>query len=118
MMNEKERMARLIIEEHRALTRSLHTMPDIHTFFQRHMCEWMPCSPGSYSEEIVREFYASYAATLRGSIENLAKPTTQPPLKATLVCGFSVDISEATIRRFIYGPGHTLAINMGKFDYR
>jgi len=101
MMNEKERMSRLIIEEHWALTCSLHTVPDIHALFQRHMCEWMARSPGSYSEEIVKEFYASYTATFRGSIERLAKPATQPPLKDTLVDGFSVDISETTIRRFL-----------------
>uniref|UniRef100_M1DE44 Integrase core domain containing protein n=1 Tax=Solanum tuberosum TaxID=4113 RepID=M1DE44_SOLTU len=53
--------------------------------------EW---SPGSYSEEIVREFYASYAATVRNSISKQAKPAAQPPLESTLVRGFPVDISE------------------------
>ncbi|KAK4709731.1 hypothetical protein R3W88_004244 [Solanum pinnatisectum] len=93
-------------------------MPEIHALFQRHWCEWMARSPGSYIEEIMREFYAFYAATIQGSINRRAKPTAQPPVTATLVRGFSVDISEATIRRFIYRPGHTLAISTGKFDYR
>ncbi|KAK4731644.1 hypothetical protein R3W88_024632 [Solanum pinnatisectum] len=75
------------------------------------MCKWMAHSPGSYSEEIVREFYASYAATIRGSISKWAKPTAQPPLEATLFWGFTVDISETTICRFIYGTDHTLPIN-------
>uniref|UniRef100_M1DYQ6 Integrase core domain containing protein n=1 Tax=Solanum tuberosum TaxID=4113 RepID=M1DYQ6_SOLTU len=46
------------------------------------------------------------------------KPATQDPLKCSLVLGFSVDISEATIYRFLYGPSHTLAINTVELDYR
>jgi len=65
----------------------------------------------------VREFYASYAATLRGLIEKWAKPAAQPPLKAIVVRGFSVDISEAVIHRILYGLGYTLVINTAEFDY-
>uniref|UniRef100_M1DX05 Integrase core domain containing protein n=1 Tax=Solanum tuberosum TaxID=4113 RepID=M1DX05_SOLTU len=118
MLTEKEKIARLVTEEHRVLTGSLHTMPDIHQLFQKHKCEWMAPSPGAFGEERVREFYASYAATLRGSIDRRSKPATQAPLTATLVHGFSVDISETTIRKFLYGPSHTLPINTTKFDYR
>ncbi|KAG5595082.1 hypothetical protein H5410_036314 [Solanum commersonii] len=74
MLNEKEKMALLIIEEHRVLMGSLHMVPDIHRLFQNHKCEWMGKEPGTYSEEIVREFYASYAAILRGSIHRNANP--------------------------------------------
>ncbi|KAG5599893.1 hypothetical protein H5410_031263 [Solanum commersonii] len=76
--------------------------------------------PGTYSKVIVREFYASYVATLRGSIHQNAIPTAQPPLTATLVRKFSVDISETTIRRFLYGPGpdHSWALNTAEFDYK
>uniref|UniRef100_M1DWG7 Integrase core domain containing protein n=1 Tax=Solanum tuberosum TaxID=4113 RepID=M1DWG7_SOLTU len=77
-------MARLITEEHRVLTRSLHTVPEIHRLFQRHKCEWMAREPGTYSEEIVREFYDSYAATLQGSIHKNDRHTAQAPLTATL----------------------------------
>ncbi|KAG5580782.1 hypothetical protein H5410_051409 [Solanum commersonii] len=66
MNNAKEKMARTITKEHRVLTRSFHTIPDILQFFQRHKCEWMAHDPGTYSKEIVQEFYPSYAATLRG----------------------------------------------------
>uniref|UniRef100_M1DNZ0 Integrase core domain containing protein n=1 Tax=Solanum tuberosum TaxID=4113 RepID=M1DNZ0_SOLTU len=110
-------MARLVNEERRVLRGSLHTMPDIHELFQWHRCKWMARSTGFFSEEIVREFYAPYAATLRGSIDRRENPSAQPPLKATLVCGFSIYISETTIRRFLYGPGNTLSINTAKFDY-
>ncbi len=68
MINDKEKMARIVTEERRVLTGSLHTVPDIHRLFNLHKCDWMARDPGTYSEEIVREFYASYAATLRGSI--------------------------------------------------
>ncbi|KAK4737225.1 hypothetical protein R3W88_000922 [Solanum pinnatisectum] len=104
-------MARLVIEERRVLTGSLHTAPDIEELFRRHRCGWMARPSGTYREEIVREFYVSYAATIRGSINKRAKPADQPPLEATLVRGCTVDISETTLRRFIYGPANTLPIN-------
>ncbi|KAG5595790.1 hypothetical protein H5410_037022 [Solanum commersonii] len=120
MVNEKQKMARLITEERRVLTGSLHTVPDIHRLFNLHKCDWMARDPGTYSEEIVREFYASYAATLRGSISKRSKPLAQDPLTSTLVRGCPVDISPATIRRFLYGPtaGHSWSLNTAKFDYR
>ncbi|KAG5591028.1 hypothetical protein H5410_041542 [Solanum commersonii] len=39
---------------------------------------------GTYSEEMVREFYASYATTLRGSISKRLKPIAQDPLTSTM----------------------------------
>ncbi|KAG5580774.1 hypothetical protein H5410_051401 [Solanum commersonii] len=94
-------MARIIMEEHRVLTRSFHIIPDILQLFQRHKCEWMAHDPGTYSEEIVREFYASYAATLRGRIHKNTKATTQDLLTSTMVRGVSVDLSHTTISRFL-----------------
>uniref|UniRef100_M1DXG5 Integrase core domain containing protein n=1 Tax=Solanum tuberosum TaxID=4113 RepID=M1DXG5_SOLTU len=38
--------------------------------------------------------------------------------QATLVRKFSIDISETTIHRFIYGPAHTLPIDTAEYDYR
>uniref|UniRef100_M1DWJ5 Integrase core domain containing protein n=1 Tax=Solanum tuberosum TaxID=4113 RepID=M1DWJ5_SOLTU len=69
----------------------------------------MARDPGTYSEEIVREFYASYAATLRGLISKRSKPLAQDPLTSTMVRGCPVDISPATISLFLYGPttGHS-----------
>uniref|UniRef100_M1DVK8 Integrase core domain containing protein n=1 Tax=Solanum tuberosum TaxID=4113 RepID=M1DVK8_SOLTU len=69
MQNQKEKAARLIIEERRVLTGILHTILDIHQIFYLHKCDWMARDHGTYSEEIMREFYASYAATLRGTLE-------------------------------------------------
>ncbi|KAG5572101.1 hypothetical protein H5410_061867 [Solanum commersonii] len=120
MVNEKQKMARLITEERRVLTGSSHTVPDIHQLFNLHKCDWMDRDPGTYSEEIVRELYASYAATLRGSISKRSKPLAQDPLTSTLVRGCPVDISPAMIRRFLYGPtaGHSWFLNTAEFDYR
>uniref|UniRef100_M1DI46 Integrase core domain containing protein n=1 Tax=Solanum tuberosum TaxID=4113 RepID=M1DI46_SOLTU len=120
MLNEKEKMARLITEEHIVLTGTLHTILDIHRLFQLRRCDWMARDPGTYSKEIVWEFYASYAATLRGLIDKWFKPTCQDPITSTMVRGFPVDISHTTINRFLYGPSpdHTWALNMAKFDYR
>ncbi|KAG5632062.1 hypothetical protein H5410_003779 [Solanum commersonii] len=80
-------MARLITEERRVLMGSLHTVPNIHRLFNLHKFDWMARDPGTYSEEIVWEFYASYAATLRGSISKRSKPLAQAPLTSTLVRG-------------------------------
>ncbi|KAG5600404.1 hypothetical protein H5410_031774 [Solanum commersonii] len=86
-------MARLITEERRVLTESLHIVPDIHRLLNLHKYDWMARDPGTYSEETMREFYASYAATLRGSISK---------------------------RRFLYGPtaGHSWSLNTAEFDYK
>ncbi|KAG5632583.1 hypothetical protein H5410_004300 [Solanum commersonii] len=113
-------MARLIIEERRVLTGSLHTIPNIHRLFKFHKYDWMVRGPMTYSEEIVREFYTFYAVTLRGSISKQSKPTTHDPLTSTMVRGCPVNISHATINHFLYGPttGHSWTLNPTEFDYR
>ncbi|KAG5631546.1 hypothetical protein H5410_003263 [Solanum commersonii] len=80
----------------------------------------MARDPGTYSEEIVWEFYASFAATLRGSISKRSKPLAQDPLIFTFVRGCPVDISYSTIKRFLYGPttGQSWYLNTTEFDYR
>uniref|UniRef100_M1D967 Integrase core domain containing protein n=1 Tax=Solanum tuberosum TaxID=4113 RepID=M1D967_SOLTU len=120
MKNAKEKMARTITEERKVLTESLHTMPDIHQLFQRYKCKWMARDPGTYSEEIVRELYASYAATLRGKIHKNAKPASQDPFTSIMVRGVSVNLSHTTINRFLYGPNphHTWADSTIEFYYR
>ncbi|KAG5570938.1 hypothetical protein H5410_060704 [Solanum commersonii] len=64
----------------------------------------MARDPGTYSEEIVREFYASYAATLRASISKRMKPLASGSAHFHDWFEGAVDISPATIRRFLYGP--------------
>ncbi|KAG5605842.1 hypothetical protein H5410_027334 [Solanum commersonii] len=120
MRNNKGKMARLITEECRVLTGSLHTVPDIHRLFNLYKCNWMARNPGTYSEEIVREFYASYAATLRGLISKRSKPMDQDPLTSTMVRGCPVDISHATISCFLYGPttGYSWSLNTAEFEYK
>ena len=58
---------------------------------------------GCYSEELVREFYVSYVATLRSQIDRRAAPAKQAPLEQVRVRGVPVDISLPAIRRFLYG---------------
>uniref|UniRef100_M1DWY7 Putative plant transposon protein domain-containing protein n=1 Tax=Solanum tuberosum TaxID=4113 RepID=M1DWY7_SOLTU len=113
-------MARTITEERRVLTGSLHTVPDIHRLFHFLRCDSMERDPGTYSEEMVREFYYSYAAILRGSITKKSKPLAQDPLTSTMVRDCPLDISPATISRFLYGPtmGHSWSLNTSEFDYR
>ncbi|KAG5585349.1 hypothetical protein H5410_045783 [Solanum commersonii] len=68
MINNKEKTARIVTEERRVLTGSLHIVPDIHRLFNLHKCDWMAQDLVTNSKEIVQEFYTSYASTLRGSI--------------------------------------------------
>lgn len=64
----------------------------------------MICNSKMYSEEIVWEFYASYAATIRGSIHKKANPKGQDPLSYTIVRGVRVSISYTTISQFFMAP--------------
>ncbi|KAK4723773.1 hypothetical protein R3W88_026552 [Solanum pinnatisectum] len=78
----------------------------------------MARSLGKFNKEMTREFYASYVAIVRNAILKKAKPLAQPPFQAILVRNFFVDISETTIRRFIYGSDHTLPINTTEYEYK
>ncbi|KAG5610014.1 hypothetical protein H5410_021295 [Solanum commersonii] len=78
-------------EESKVLTGSLHTIPDIHRLFNLHKCDWIAGDPGTYSEEIFWEFYASYAATLCGLISKQSKPISQDPLTSTMVSPTKAD---------------------------
>ncbi|KAG5594814.1 hypothetical protein H5410_036046 [Solanum commersonii] len=120
MIKQPRLMRQLARKERKVLTGSLHTVPDFHWLFNLHKCDWMARDPRTYSEEIVWEFYVFYAATFCGSISKRSKPLTQAPLTSTLVRGCPMDISPATIRRFLYGPiaGHSWSLNTAEFDYR
>ena len=63
----------------------------------------MARSVGLYSEELVRDFYAYYVATLRGSLDRRYNPIKQAPLTYLQVRGCRVDISLPTISCFLYG---------------
>ena len=75
LLNDKGVMTRTLTLERRVLIGSLPTMPQIHNLFTRHRMEWTAHPLGRYSEELVREFYASYVATLRSQIDRWAAPT-------------------------------------------
>ena len=98
-------MTRTLTLERRVLTLSLPMMPEIHNPFTRHRLEWTARPLGRYSEELVREFYASYVLTLRSQIDRRAAPAKQAPLEQLRVCGVQVDISLPTIHRFLYDEG-------------
>ena len=75
---DKGVMTRTLTLEWRVLTWSLPMMPEIQNLFNRHRLEWTTCPLGRYSEEMVREFYASYVETLRSQIDRRA--SKQAPL--------------------------------------
>ena len=62
--NEKGVMTLIVTLEWWVLTGSLPTMTAIHELITRHRLEWTARDVGRYSEEMVREFYACYVATL------------------------------------------------------
>ena len=78
-------------------------MPEIHKLFTRHRLEWTARPLRRYNEEMVREFYASYVATLRSQIDRRDAPAKQAPLEQVRVRGVQVDISLPAICRFLYG---------------
>ena len=95
-------------------------MPEIHNLFTRHQLEWTARALGHYSEEMVREFYASYVATLRSPIDRWAAPTKYAPLEHVQVRGIQVDISMPASRRYLYdedGYAKTTPLT-AEFDYR
>ena len=57
-------------------------MCEIHNLFTRHRLEWTALPLGRYNEEMIREFYASYVATLRSQIDRRASPAKQGPTGA------------------------------------
>ncbi|TMW86760.1 hypothetical protein EJD97_020915, partial [Solanum chilense] len=60
---------------------SLSTMPESHNLFTRHRLELTARPLGRYSEEFVRDFYASYVGTLRSQIGRRAAPAKLAPLE-------------------------------------
>ena len=67
-------MNQMVTVEQRVLMGSLHTLPTVHDLLTRHRIEWMARSMGSYSEEIMREFYPSYVETLKGTSDRRSNP--------------------------------------------
>ena len=80
-------------------------MLEIHNLFARHRLEWTDRLLGRYTEELVREFYASYVETLRSQIDRRASLGKHAPLEQVRVRGVQFDISLPSIRRFLYGEG-------------
>lgn len=85
MLNEREVLTRFVKLERRVLTETLHTIPEVHLLFTLHKLERMARDLGTYNEEIVTKFYASYVDTLRGFIYRRARPEKQEPLISMLV---------------------------------
>ena len=63
-LNDKGVMTQTLKLERRVLMGNIPTMTEIHNLFTRHRLAWTACFLGRYSEELVREFYTYYMATL------------------------------------------------------
>ena len=69
---------------------------------------------------MVRDFYASYVATLRSQIDRRAAPAKQAPLEQVRIRGMQVDISLPAIHRILYSESidATQTPLTAEFDYR
>ena len=67
-------MNRTLTVEERVLIANLHTVYAIHDLFTRHQLEWIARCGGRYIEELVQEFYTSYVATLKASLDRKSNP--------------------------------------------
>ena len=98
-LNDKVVMTRTLTLKWRVLTGSLPTMQEIHNHFTRHQQEWTTRLLKRYIEKLVREFYASYVATLISLIDRRTAPAKQATLDPVRVRGIQVDVSLPSIRR-------------------
>ena len=73
-LTDKGVMTPTLTLERRVLTGSLPMILEIHNLFTKHRLEWAARLLGPYSEEMVREFYASYVVTLQSQIDSRAAP--------------------------------------------
>ena len=80
-------MTQTLTLERQVFTGSLPTMPESHNIFTRHRLKLKARPLGRYSEELVREFYASYVATLRSQIDRWDAPAKQAPVEQVRVRG-------------------------------
>lgn len=71
-----------------------------------------------YSPAMVREFYASYAAIVLGSLPKGKNPLTQLKLTYTRVRGQQVHISEITIHQKLFGLEFLALRSTPDFDRR
>ena len=119
-MNDKDVMTRTLTLERRVLTGSLTTMLDIHALFTRHCLDLTARALGRDIEELVRDVYASYVATLRSQIYRRDAPAKQAPLDHIQVRGKWVDISLLSILRYLYGKDVDATRNplTAEFKYR
>ena len=75
----------MVIVEQRILIGILQSFLDVLELFTRHGIKLIARRLGSYSMDIIREFYASYVENLRGSLDKRAKSAKKDPLTQFLV---------------------------------
>lgn len=68
---------------------------------------WNTQGGNSFCPTLVREFCLNYQARLENICKEGEKSADQPLLDKVLVRGIMVDVSEATINRFLHGPNFT-----------
>lgn len=73
---------------------------------------------GKYTLNIFRELYASYEATVINKVSKKSKLPEQPLLLRPLVHDVPIDISKATIKRFLYGPDFQPPAMIIEFNHR
>ncbi|MCD9644066.1 hypothetical protein HAX54_032038, partial [Datura stramonium] len=111
-------LKRSFSEEVRIIDSMISEFPKIGRGYQFYGLGWMSEAPGSYFPNMVREFYANYAATVDSMCKKAQKASKIPIHTKVQVHVVLVDISTNTINRMLYGTEFALPARTMDFDNR
>ncbi|MCD9558374.1 hypothetical protein HAX54_015724 [Datura stramonium] len=86
--------------------------------FEGYNMYWMAKTPGKYSMEMVREFYANHYCTLEKKASSKTTIKKAPVLDYVRVRVIPVDILERIITRVLMGGDFTVPTRTTEYDYR
>ncbi|MCE3049477.1 hypothetical protein HAX54_044968, partial [Datura stramonium] len=102
-LNGKWNPSNSIQEEPKIRTNVLNEVLELKRLFEAYNIYWMDETPGKYSMDMVREFYANYYCTLQKNSPLRSAIKKEPVLDSFRVRAILVDISERTITRVLMG---------------
>ncbi|MCD7463049.1 hypothetical protein HAX54_049856 [Datura stramonium] len=95
-------------EEPKIRVNALNEVPKLKRLFKNYNIHWMAKTPGKYSMEMVRVFYANYYCTLEKKVHSKNAIKKEPMLDSVRVRAIPVYISEQTITMFSKGGDYTV----------
>ncbi|MCD7458896.1 hypothetical protein HAX54_039520 [Datura stramonium] len=107
-LNEKGNPNRSIQEDPWIQNNALNKVSELKRLFEAYNMHWMDETPGTYSMEMVHEFYANYYYTLEENAPSRSVIKKELELDSIWVRAIPVDISERTITRVLMGGDYTM----------